>query len=49
MIESLGDPDWMGQLTSGFCLQLVRTFTDYDATVGEFEAAHLKLLEEAGK
>jgi hypothetical protein len=37
------------KLADEICSQLVRTFTDYDATVQGFEAAHLKLLEEAGR
>ena len=31
------------------CAQLVRSFTDYSATVDAFDAAHRKLLEEASK
>jgi hypothetical protein len=37
------------KLADEICSQLVRTFTDYDATVAGFDAAHLKLLEAAGK
>ena len=37
------------KLADEICTQLVRTFTDYDATVDGFNAAHLKLLEAAGR
>jgi len=37
------------KLADEICGQLVRTFTDYDATTRGFEAAHRRLLEEAGK
>lgn len=37
------------KLADEICSQLVRTFTDYDAKVGAFNAAHLRLLEAAGK
>jgi len=37
------------KLADELCSQLVRTFTDYDATVPGFEAAHRRLLEEAAK
>jgi hypothetical protein len=37
------------QLADEICSQLVRTFTDYDATLEGFDAAHLKLLKAAGK
>ena len=36
-------------LADEICSRLVRTFTDYDATVEGFDAAHLRLLEAAGK
>jgi hypothetical protein len=37
------------KLADEICAQLVRTFTDYDATVAGFDAAHHRLLIEAGK
>ena len=37
------------ELADEICAQLVRTFTDYDATVDGFNAAHRRLLEEASK
>jgi hypothetical protein len=37
------------KLADEICSQLVRTFTDYDATVDGFAGAHLRLLEAAGK
>jgi hypothetical protein len=37
------------KLADEICTQLVRTFTEYDSTVAGFDAAHRKLLEEAGK
>jgi hypothetical protein len=36
-------------LADAICERLVRTFTDYDATVTGFEAAHLRLLEAASE
>jgi len=36
-------------LADEICSQLVRTFTDYDATTKGFETAYLRLLEAAGK
>jgi hypothetical protein len=35
-------------LADEICGRLVRTFTDYDATVPGFESAHRRLLEAAG-
>jgi hypothetical protein len=35
-------------LADSICEQLVRTFTDYDASVAGFEAAHRRLLDAAG-
>jgi hypothetical protein len=37
------------KLADELCMKLVRSFTDYDATVNGFDAAFLKLLEAAGK
>ena len=37
------------KLADEICTQLVRGFTDYDATVKGFEAAHRRLLEAAAK
>jgi len=37
------------KLADEICAQIVRTFTDYNATVGAFGEAHRRLLEEAGK
>ena len=37
------------KLADEICAQLVRTFTDYTAKPAAFEAAHRRLLEEAGK
>ncbi len=37
------------ELADEICEQLVRTFTDYDATVPGFDAAHRRLLEAAGE
>jgi hypothetical protein len=37
------------KLADDICAQLVRTFTDYNATVDAFNAAHRRLLEEASK
>ncbi|RPI27583.1 MAG: DUF4091 domain-containing protein [Acidobacteria bacterium] len=37
------------KLADEICTQLVRTFTNYDSTVAGFDAAHRRLLEEAGK
>ena len=37
------------KLADEICAQIVRTFTDYSATVGAFGEAHRRLLEEAGK
>ena len=37
------------KLADEICSQLVRTFTDYDATVKGFERAHLQLLEAASR
>lgn len=36
-------------LADEICTQLVRAFTDYDATPEAFNAAHLRLLEAAGR
>jgi hypothetical protein len=36
------------RLADEICLQLVRSFTDYDATVEKFDTVHLQLLEAAG-
>jgi hypothetical protein len=37
------------ELADEIVLKLVRTFTDYDATVPGFERVHRQLLEEASK
>ena len=37
------------KLADDICAQVVRTFTDYSATVDAFNAAHRRLLEEASK
>jgi hypothetical protein len=37
------------QLADEICSQLVRTFTDYDATVDGFDSAHMRLLQAAGR
>jgi len=37
------------KLADEICTQLVRTFTDYNVRVDAFNAAHLRLLEAAGK
>ena len=37
------------KLADEICTQLVRTFTDYDATVKGFDTAYLRLLEAAAK
>jgi len=47
LLRVVGERD--EELADEICEQLVRTFTDYDATVKGFDAAHVRLLEAAGK
>ena len=46
LLRAVGAED--ESLADEICGRLVRTFTDYDATVPGFEAAHRRLLEAAG-
>jgi len=47
LLRIVGERD--EELADEICTKLVRTFTDYDATVKGFDAAHKRLLEAAGK
>jgi hypothetical protein len=47
LLRIVGERD--EELADEICLQLVRTFTDYDATVVGFDAAHRRLLQAASQ
>jgi hypothetical protein len=47
LLRAVGERD--EKLADELCLKLVRSFTDYDATVDSFDAAFLKLLEAASQ
>ena len=47
LLREIGQRD--EKLADDLCARLVRSFTDYDATVTGFEKVHLELLEAASR